>query len=172
MNADSRGRLTPSGQHTPRRNRGQALVEFALILPLFLLLVLALFDAGRVVYAQNAIAEAARNAVRVAVVSPGLTQAKYDSIRNKALSGAIAVPIAASHVTGDAGGACLNGANDATAPGTCFYPDSDTAVDAGQRVVVNISVSVPLITPIVSNVFGGLVNLTARSEGLVQCSGC
>lgn len=54
-----------------RRNdsRGQTLVEFALILPIFLLIVLGLFDVGRGVYAYNTIANAARSAARVAIVN-------------------------------------------------------------------------------------------------------
>ena len=47
-----------------RRGRGQALVEFALVFPLLMLLVFALIDLGRVVYAHNTIAEAAREAAR------------------------------------------------------------------------------------------------------------
>lgn len=166
-----KGGHPPRGHHVRRRGRGQGLVEVALVLPVFLLLMLALFDAGRVVYAQNTISEAAREAVRIGAVSPSLTQPKYDSIRGRALSASIAVPIAASGVTGDVG-ACTSGTDDATAPGTCFYPDSITSVNAGERVVVNVALTVPLITPIVANVFGGSIDLTARSEGLVQCTGC
>lgn len=47
---------------------GQSLVEFALIIPLFLLLTVGLFDAGRAVYAYNTVANAARSAARVAIV--------------------------------------------------------------------------------------------------------
>ena len=47
-----------------RRGRGQALVEFALVFPLLMLLVFALIDLGRVVYAHNAMAEAAREGAR------------------------------------------------------------------------------------------------------------
>ena len=40
-----------------RRNevpRGQALVEFALVIPIFVFLVMGIFDLGRAVYANNA----------------------------------------------------------------------------------------------------------------------
>ncbi|MCA1481071.1 TadE/TadG family type IV pilus assembly protein, partial [Bradyrhizobium sp. NBAIM08] len=36
-----------------RRSHGQSLVEFALVLPIFLLLLLGLFDAGRMVYMNS-----------------------------------------------------------------------------------------------------------------------
>ena len=48
--------------------RGQSLVEFALILPIFLLVLFGIIDLGRGVYAYNTIQNAAREAVRVAIV--------------------------------------------------------------------------------------------------------
>ena len=48
--------------------RGQTLVEFALILPIFLLLVIGIFDFGRAIYAYNTISNAAREAVRLGIV--------------------------------------------------------------------------------------------------------
>ena len=48
--------------------RGQALVEFALVLPIFILLLVGIFDFGRAIYAYNTISNAAREAVRVGVV--------------------------------------------------------------------------------------------------------
>lgn len=47
-----------------RRDRGQALVEFGLVLPILLLLIFGLIDLGRVVYAQNALSEGARDGAR------------------------------------------------------------------------------------------------------------
>jgi len=51
------------------RARGQSLVEFALILPIIVLLVVAFVEVGRAVFAYNTIANAARQAVRVATVN-------------------------------------------------------------------------------------------------------
>ena len=48
--------------------RGQALVEFALILPILLILLLGILDFGRAVAAYNSVSNAARTAVRVAIV--------------------------------------------------------------------------------------------------------
>jgi hypothetical protein len=47
-----------------RNSRGQSLVEFALVLPIFLLIFFGLIDVGRVVYLQNAFNEAAREGAR------------------------------------------------------------------------------------------------------------
>lgn len=52
-------------------HRGQSLVEFALILPIFLMLLVGMFDLGHVVWTNNAIATAAREATRFAIVHGG-----------------------------------------------------------------------------------------------------
>jgi hypothetical protein len=53
-----------------RRSRGggQALVEFALVLPLFLLMLFAIIDIGRVIWANDNLANAAREGARWASV--------------------------------------------------------------------------------------------------------
>lgn len=50
------------------RCRGQSLVEFALVLPLLLVVLFGILDFGRVIYAYNAISNAARTGARVAIV--------------------------------------------------------------------------------------------------------
>jgi Flp pilus assembly protein TadG len=53
--------------------RGQGLVEFTLVFPLIALLLFAVFDLGRGVYAYNTIANSARQAARVAAVNQIVT---------------------------------------------------------------------------------------------------
>jgi TadE-like protein len=48
--------------------RGQSMVEFALIFPIFILLLVGMFDLGRVVWVNNTLATASREAARFAVV--------------------------------------------------------------------------------------------------------
>jgi Flp pilus assembly protein TadG len=52
-----------------RGRRGQALVEFALVFPILLLLIFGVVDAGRLIFQYNGVANAARNAARVAIVN-------------------------------------------------------------------------------------------------------
>lgn len=59
----SRSRRRPAG--------GQALVEFAMVAPLFLVLLISIFDFGRVVWARNALENSAREAARFAIVHGG-----------------------------------------------------------------------------------------------------
>jgi Flp pilus assembly protein TadG len=153
---------------------GQALVEFAFVLPIFLFLLMILIDFGRIVYAQHTITQDAREAARLAAVpypapkTAAEWQAWYTKIRQAGLRMSPGVGLTPANITGEPG-ACsgtINGApNDATSPTTCFYPDG---IDPGDRVVVNIQIVVPLITPIISNVVGGSYTLTAQSIGFVQ----
>jgi Flp pilus assembly protein TadG len=51
--------------------RGQAMVEFALVFPIFILLLVGLFDFGRVIWVNDTLASAAREAGRFAIVHGG-----------------------------------------------------------------------------------------------------
>ena len=53
--------------------RGQGLVEFALSITIFLLLLMGTVDLARVVYAYNGVSEAAREISRATSVHPGST---------------------------------------------------------------------------------------------------
>jgi hypothetical protein len=53
--------------------QGQSLVEFALILPLMVLIVIGIFDLGRAFFAYIAISNAAREGARVYTFSPKTT---------------------------------------------------------------------------------------------------
>ena len=53
---------------TGRRTPGQTLVEFALVLPIFFLLLFGLLDVGRLVYMNSTLSQAAREAARLGAV--------------------------------------------------------------------------------------------------------
>ncbi|MBA3430480.1 MAG: pilus assembly protein [Actinobacteria bacterium] len=73
--------------------RGQTLVEFALILPIFILLLVGIFDVGRAVYAYNTINNAAREAVRVGIVNQNT-----GAIEAKAIKQAVSLGLAATDI--------------------------------------------------------------------------
>jgi len=56
-----------------RRQRGQALVEFALVAVVFIILVIGMIDVGRAVWNYNALAEATREGTRYAIVHGSLS---------------------------------------------------------------------------------------------------
>jgi len=57
------------GAFAARRSHGQSLAEFALVLPLFLLLFFAVVDLGSAVFTFNSLTNAAREGVRLAIVN-------------------------------------------------------------------------------------------------------
>jgi Flp pilus assembly protein TadG len=56
-------------QRRDGRSKGQALVEFAFIFPIIAVMAFAFIDIGRAVFTQNTLANAAREASRVAAVN-------------------------------------------------------------------------------------------------------
>ena len=62
-------RFSTRSQPNSLRSRGQALVEFAFVAPIFFLLLFAILDFGRYVYYVQILNNAAREGARVAVVT-------------------------------------------------------------------------------------------------------
>jgi Flp pilus assembly protein TadG len=128
------------------RNRGQGLVEFALVAPLIVLLFLAIFDFGRAIYAYNTVSEAARNGGRVAIVNQNVAD-----IQNVAASRAVALGIAPGSVG-------VTGESDCPKI-TCIYE-------------IQVQYTFTAITPIISNIIGP-ITLSSTSTVPVEsvCTG-
>jgi hypothetical protein len=60
---------------TKPRERGQALVEFSIVLPVFFLLLAGMFDLGLGIYTDLTLVNAAREGARLGVIDPGNTSA-------------------------------------------------------------------------------------------------
>ena len=63
------------------RARGQTLAEFALIIPVLIVMLMGIFDLGRAIFAYNAITNAAREGARLGIVNQWA-----DSIRERAVN--------------------------------------------------------------------------------------
>lgn len=61
--------LTRTKRRTPVRSRGQALVEFAFVAPLFFLLLFGIIEAGRFIYYYEVLNNATREGARYAIVN-------------------------------------------------------------------------------------------------------
>ncbi len=120
-------------RHHPR---GQSLVEFALILPILLIVLLGILDFGRAVAAYNSVANAARTAVRVGIVD-------QNSDRVTEAAQAEAVGLAPIDVDFNAN---VNG--------------DDPCVETVCRVSVRVTYEYVPATPIFSNIVG---NITVSS---------
>ncbi|MFQ6016325.1 MAG: TadE/TadG family type IV pilus assembly protein [Anaerolineae bacterium] len=96
------------------KEKGQTLIEFALIVPVLVLIVFGILEFGRAFYAYSAIANSAREGARYGVVAPDDTT----GIKNAAISKAVAVSLTESDIT-------------------ISYPDGSSS--SGNRIRVDVS---------------------------------
>ena len=78
-----------------QKNRGASAVEFALVVPVFLLILLFMIDAGRVLFVQAALQDSAHQAARASAI--GASELEAVSLARQ--SGEAAVAMAASNQT-------------------------------------------------------------------------
>jgi Flp pilus assembly protein TadG len=139
-----------------RRSRGQALVEFALVFPIFLLVLVAIVDMGRAVFAYNTITNAAREGARLGIVNQDTA-----SITTRATRQTQVAETAAPNVTVQI--------KEST-------PNADPATNAncapiavGCVVIVTYQTTYTPITPIVGRIlFGSGVTMTAKSIEAIE----
>jgi Flp pilus assembly protein TadG len=74
--------------------RGQALAEFALVVPVFLLIIIGIFDFGRAVFANSTMTNAAREGARLAIVNQDVA-----SVRARTVNQAISLGLTNADVT-------------------------------------------------------------------------
>jgi Flp pilus assembly protein TadG len=61
--------MTARLRHRSRRRRGQAMVEFALVAPLFFVLLFGIIEAGRFIFFYETLSHATREGARYAIVN-------------------------------------------------------------------------------------------------------
>jgi Flp pilus assembly protein TadG len=151
------------------RSRGQALVEFALVLPVMMLVLLIVVDFGRLFFAYisdvNAAREGASYAAMHAADSPYDATTYYTGVQQAAL--------AQANAQGQGGGGTL-----AVASPACFSPSAPSnpigcnvaaqfAGGSGDQVTVTVSQPFSFLTPLINNFFGGSLTLTASATAPV-----
>src|SRR3954470_15472692 len=123
-----------------RAGRGQALVEFALVFPLFVMLLCGVLDGGRLVYAWNALSDMARTAGRA--VSVQHWPAVCDGITHDPAGANTCVnAIIATQLVGVPG-----------AVGTVSCVPSGCGPDA--KMTVRVHAKMTLVTPILAQLMG------------------
>ena len=119
----------------------QALVEFALALPIFLLVVYGLLEAGRLIYAYAAVTTASREAVRYASAWGVNTAGKPQyqdcaGIRNAAKNVGFLLNLADTDITIQYDIGTNTTLHSYCAPGTSV--DTSANLQSGYRVAVNV----------------------------------
>jgi len=125
----------------PDRDRGAAAVEFALVLPILLLLVFGVIEFGRIYSIQSSITAAARNGARVMALTNDPTSASQAAV-------AAAAPYT------------ISSADVSITPTDCDVTDSP-----GASTTVTINYPVTLLT----GFFGA--HLTLTGTGVMRCYG-
>ena len=122
------------------RQHGQALVEFALVLPILLVVLIGIMDFGRAFFVYSEVSNAAREAVRYAAVNSG----DCEEIANRARS-MFSLPTSSSidvaiqlekPDTGSGGFVVADWCNEG----------SEATVETGDRIKINVSTTVSLWT--------------------------
>ncbi len=160
----------PDRDLSPRRGRGQALVELALVLPIFLLLGLGAVDLGRVFYAQITIANAAREGALEAAQNPSsfLAGRDCDTDSNRIMCRVLVESQGSfySITPSDVGYTCH--ARDGTA---IPCPTAPTAPTIGDTATVRVQGHFAVITPLIASFTGGngvTLSATATTQLDVQ----
>jgi Flp pilus assembly protein TadG len=143
------------GSRRGRGSSGQSLVEFSLVFPIIVLLIVGFFEIGRAVFAYNTIANAARQGVRVATVNQLADVTDCDetrpiedpyephwTIRGCAIAAATVLGIGAANVS----------VSYEAPPGTTL--DCDPTLHVGCVVTVTVTYDFSVSTPFVSMLIG------------------
>lgn len=132
-----------------RPTRGQTLVEFALILPLFILVLMGIFDLGRAVYAFNTITNASREGVRLAVVDQNVNGIKAEAAEKSVSLGVSPGDVQVEFRTADLVASC------------------PTPIGLDCVAVVTVNYRYTAATPVIGNIVG-TINMTAVTRQAVE----
>ena len=137
------------------RTPGQALVEFAISITVFLMLLMALFDFGRAIYTSNGLAQAAREVARTASVHMGTSdwtdEADATIATQRALVPGLVFPL----------WKCVSSADADDSSGTTEFCQEDSYISVTAQATY---------TPISLLGFLGTVHLEAKSRVQVPLS--
>lgn len=117
------------------KNKGQSLLEFALVVPVLFLVVLGTFDLGFAVYAGNTLSLAAREGARL-----GIIRSKTDAqICQRVVDTAVTLNV------------------------TCTVNPTPTRIQ-GQPITVNATFVYAPLTPLVGNIIGNGGSITLKGQ--------
>lgn len=133
------------------REEGQTLVEFALILPIFILVLMGILDLGRAIYAYNTINNAAREAVRVGIVNQNV-----GAIEAEAIQQGVSLSLDGADVT------VTFLAPDYTSTGTC-----PATPRYGCVIEVQVTYQYTAATPVIGTIVG-VLDLEGSSRQLIE----
>lgn len=129
---------------------GQSLVEFALALPVFLLLMLGVVDLGRGFYYNNMMANMAREGARYATVAPYDTTGIFQQVLNSAIGLDTPATLTVQAITRTSLGASGNA--------------------RGNPITITVAYSMYALTPMISAFIPNGLRLQSSSSMLIESS--
>ena len=162
------GRLRPFAPHRDRsdRERGAVVVEFALIVPMLLLIVLGVFDFGYMLNRNTIVSNASRDGARTASLDGSYADI-CETVRSELSDSGIAVP---ANCTATSGTTvikidCKKVDNTACAATSTTY---DTLAVSGATAIVTVTYTYTYITPLIGQMFGGTEVFTQTTQMRVE----
>lgn len=150
-----------------RHDSGQSLVEFALLLPVLLLIIFGVVDFGRAIFQYSTVAEGARQAGRLAVVDQTVSAVQAKAIASTtgitldAAPNGVRVCFKAVTMSTPAQLSCTN-----TAAATLCNGGASPK-EIGCLAVVETRSSFTALTPVIGSVVGP-IQLTSRSVNPIE----
>ncbi|QGG48567.1 TadE/TadG family type IV pilus assembly protein [Heliorestis convoluta] len=150
-------------------NKGQGLIEFALILPIFIMFFFSIIDLGRLMYYHTMVDNATRVTMRM--ISVGISE---EEIANNLSS--ITAPLTgtttviSSTSTDDQGDLCTQFTLTPASGHVMIVtvtPPYDTSLTIGEQIGVSIHYKMDFLTPI-STIFGATADINATYIGRVE----
>jgi Flp pilus assembly protein TadG len=147
----------PGAKRRRNRSRGQSLVEFAVVLPIFLLILCGIFDFGFALYSRMSVINAAREGARAASVAPDHT-----TIDSTATARAVAAAQSSglTMTNSDVSVTCVATAS----PSSCNF-NTQTGAIAGDSLRVTIDYSYRSFFPFL---FGQSFDLSSSVQMVVE----
>lgn len=132
-------------------SQGQSMVEFALIIIVLVLMLMGIFDLGRVIYYNFVLNNTVHEAARAAIICGGVSTTNCSTTDATAKSNAVATTVGVPITTSD----------------ISISPSSRAH---GSTVTVTATTSFTPITPFIARIIGGSGSITmnARSQMVVQ----
>lgn len=147
-----------TGRPREASTHGTSILEFALVAPMILLLMFAIFDFARMFYVQMNLQNAVREAGRYAITGnhladpkhPGQTLSRVNSIIQTARQAAIGIDVSNMQISSVGGG-------------------KGSAGGPGDTMTISLTTNLPLMTPIVARFFNNgaytfTVGVTLKNE--------
>jgi Flp pilus assembly protein TadG len=154
----ARGPISIQRRRGRRRTRGQALVEFSLILPVFILVLSGIMDFGVLLYSRITVINAAREGARAAsIVADATTIPTVVTGRVKAVSSGLTTTSPTMTITST----CVA---IATSPGPCTF-STTTSSQPGDAISVTVNYKYSSFFPLL---FGAQIPLSATVQMVME----